>query len=264
MRLAAVGDNCVDVLKPAGRRLIGGNALNVAVQFARLGGCSTYFGAVGQDGDGARVRKTLVTYGVGVEHLVERARPTARTDIEIGPGGERRIVFEDFGPCAGYAPDAAAFEALASADHVHIGWLDDRGALRRRLAAGGRSASQDLTVNAAHENVGVDGLAIAFASAAGSHQAAWRLAQSLFARGALGVVVTRGGQGSSVFLDGVEEEIPAQPIEPVDTTGAGDAYIAAFLHAWLSGAHPATAGGSAAAHAARACLHEGGFPQNEE
>lgn len=263
MRLAAVGDNCVDVLKPAGRRLIGGNAVNVAVQFASLGGRSTYFGAVGADGDGDRVRRTLIARGVGVEHLVERARPTARTDIEIGRGGERRIAFEDFGACAGYAPDAAAFEALAATDHVHIGWLDDHGALRRRLVARRRSASQDISLNAAHENIGVEGLAIAFASAVGPHQAAWRLAQSLFTQGARGVVVMRGAEGSSVFLDGAEVEIRAQPIEPVDTTGAGDAYIAAFLHAWLSGVHPAAAGDFAAAHAERACLHEGGFPQND-
>jgi fructoselysine 6-kinase len=261
-RLAAVGDNCVDVINPGGRRLVGGNALNVAVQFARLGGRSDYFGAVGADEAGALVRHLLLTNSVGIEHLAQRASSTARTGIEIDSGGERRIVSEDFGACAGYAPGEADLPSLLEADHVHIGWFDDGGALRRRLATAKRMVSQDISVNSAPENLCVDGLSIAFASAPGSHAGAARLARSLFSQGARGAVVTRGAEGSSVFLDGVEAEIPVVPIRPVDTTGAGDSYIAAFLHAWLSGASPKQAGHAAAAHAARACLHEGGFPQD--
>ena len=261
-RLAAVGDNCVDVINPGGRRLIGGNALNVAVQFARLGGRSAYFGAVGADEDGARVRRLLVENGVGVEHLVRRPLATAHTGIDIDSSGERRIASEDFGACAGYAPRDADLHALLEADHVHIGWFDDRGALRRRLAAAGRSVSQDISVNAAPENLCVEGLSIVFVSASGRHTAAIRLARSLFSQGAGGVVVTRGAGGSSIFLEGIEADIPALPIRPVDTTGAGDSYIAAFLRSWLAGEGPERAGHAATAHASHACLHEGGFPQD--
>lgn len=44
-------------------------------------------------------------------------------------------------------------------------------------------------------------------------------------------VVTRGGEGSTIYTDGVEElEIPVAPIsEVVDPTGAGDAYIAGLV-----------------------------------
>lgn len=261
-RLAAVGDNCVDVINPGARRFVGGNALNVAVHFARLGGRSAYFGAVGADEDGALVRRLLVENGVGVEHLVRRPLATAHTGIDIDSNGERRIASEDFGACVGYAPRDTDLRALLEADHVHIGWLDDRGALRRVLTAAGRSVSQDISVNAAPENLCVEGLSIAFVSAPGHHKAGVRLARSLFSQGARGVVVTRGAEGSSVFLDGFEAEIPAAPIQPVDTTGAGDSYIAAFLHWWLSGASPEQAGHAAAAHASRACLYEGGFPQD--
>ncbi|MDP8950151.1 MAG: carbohydrate kinase family protein [Actinomycetota bacterium] len=45
------------------------------------------------------------------------------------------------------------------------------------------------------------------------------------------MVVTRGGEGSTIYTDGVEElEIPVAPIsEVVDPTGAGDAYIAGLV-----------------------------------
>lgn len=260
--LAAVGDNCVDILRPGGRRFIGGNAVNVAVQFSALGGSSAYFGAVGADEYGALTKRLLDRNGVDTSHLVRRPLPTARTEIHVSETGERRIVFEDFGACAGYAPGEDEIPALLAFDHVHIGWFDDGGALRRRLVEASRSVSQDITVNASAENRGVEGLAIAFAAIEGSHEAAARLARSLLTAGARGVVVTRGARGSSVFLGSAEAEIPARPIVPVDTTGAGDSYIAAFLHGWLSGAPPHVAGAKAAAHAALACAHEGGFPQD--
>jgi len=262
LRLAAVGDNCVDILRPAGRRFIGGNAVNVAVQFASLGGVSAYFGAVGEDENGALTEQSLVRNRVDISRLARRALPTAYTQIDVAENGERSIGFEDFGACAGYVPDDDAMAALLGFDHVHIGWLDDGGAVRRYLAAAGISVSQDTTVNARPENLGVDGLSIAFASIDGSHDAARRAADALFARGARGVVVTRGSQGSSVFVNGSDADIPARPIVPVDTTGAGDSYIAGFLHALLSGASPDIAGEKAAALAAATCLHEGGFPQH--
>ncbi len=53
LRFAVVGDNCVDRFKsPVNQSLIGGNAVNVAVQLAALGHEAFYFGAVGADAMG--------------------------------------------------------------------------------------------------------------------------------------------------------------------------------------------------------------------
>ena len=38
MKLAAVGDNCMDVYENIGKAYPGGNPVNVAVYFVRLGG----------------------------------------------------------------------------------------------------------------------------------------------------------------------------------------------------------------------------------
>jgi ribokinase len=41
-----------------------------------------------------------------------------------------------------------------------------------------------------------------------------------------GFVMTRGAAGSAAFLrDGTRLEVPALPIEPIDTTGAGDTFV---------------------------------------
>jgi sugar/nucleoside kinase (ribokinase family) len=60
--------------------------------------------------------------------------------------------------------------------------------------------------------------------------------------GAVGAVaLTRGPDGACwVDADG-SAAVPAVPSECVDSTGAGDAFDAALLTAWLSGADPAAA-----------------------
>jgi sugar/nucleoside kinase (ribokinase family) len=49
------------------------------------------------------------------------------------------------------------------------------------------------------------------------------------------VVIKVGPDGSYAFQDGKLVHDPAIPVEPLDTTGAGDCYNAGFLKAWLDG-----------------------------
>lgn len=262
LRFAAVGDNCIDRFRPPlSISLVGGNALNVAVQLARLGQISFYFGAVGPDGAGHRTRGMLSENGVDITHLKERPGITAYTDIDVLGSGERIFVHEDFGVCAGYRPDEADIDALKTMDHVHIGWMDDGGALRRTLAAAGVSVSQDISVNADPANLGTGGLAIAFASAGGETGAADAQLRRLLGDGVPLAVVTRGN-GGSVVSDGTHRfEAGIRPVEVVDTTGAGDSFIAGFLAARLAGKPLPDCLAAGRDQAALTCTHIGGFPQ---
>jgi fructoselysine 6-kinase len=262
LRFAAVGDNCVDkFLPPVSLSLIGGNAVNVAVQLARLGHESFYFGAIGADADGFRTRDALVANGVNVEHMLERPGKTAHTDIEALPSGERVFVFEDFGVCAGYRPTDRDIAVLKTMDHVHIGWLDDGGALRQLLAAAGVSVSQDISVNADPANLGIEGLTVAFGSADGGGELAERAAAGLLARGAAVAVVTCGAEGSFVATKIESASTGVTPVDVVDTTGAGDSFIAGFLSVFIAGGALQQAIEGGRDHAALACAHIGGFPQ---
>ena len=264
MRLATGGDNCIDVLRYAadGRlaRWVGGNAVNVAVQAAHAGAEVEYFGAVGADEDGRLTLKVLAAQGVRTEAVVVRSGPTSITEINVTPEGERIIAHEDFGVCRGYAPSPRDLKRILQADHVHIGWLDDGGELRRALAAEGRSVSQDLSVNAEPRNLEAAGLTIAFGSLAGPPGPAEVLAREWLAAGAAMAVVTRGAEGATVANASGLWHIPAEPVEPVDTTGAGDSFIAAFLLARLKGASPSESALEGVRAARLTCLHEGGFP----
>jgi ribokinase len=72
------------------------------------------------------------------------------------------------------------------------------------------------------------------------------------------LVVTRGARGASVFLrDATSLEVPALAIEPVDTTGAGDAFTGVLAAGIDEGLPLATALRRASAAGALACLARG-------
>jgi fructoselysine 6-kinase len=174
--VATVGDNCIDRYQPPiGLSAVGGNALNVAVHLRRLGHSVGYFGRVGTDEHGKRVLATLAENGVATQHVRIGAGPTAYTDIGADPSGDRIMVFEEFGACRGYRPDDKEVAALRSMRHVHIGWLDDGGALKQALTAAGVPVSQDLSVNAEADSITAQSLAIAFDSAGSSRKTAGNL-----------------------------------------------------------------------------------------
>jgi sugar/nucleoside kinase (ribokinase family) len=49
------------------------------------------------------------------------------------------------------------------------------------------------------------------------------------------IVAKLGARGCMTIADGRALLVPAVPVQPVDTTGAGDSFNAGFLHAWLDG-----------------------------
>lgn len=255
---ATLGDNCVDRYLHLHQAAVGGNAVNVAVQLARLGEKCSYFGAVGRDDPADWTRSALLDNGVSVAHLQELATPTAYTDINVDADGERFIAFEDFGATAIYAPTPADLHALAGMDHVHIGWFNGSAALRQALAGTGVSFSQDVAVNS-----DAQGLDIGFASVGPSEPLACAAIQDLLAKGAGVAVVTCGAMGSMASMGGEIITMGIRPLaQVVDTTGAGDTFIAGFLSAWKRGQSLPDCLAKGRDAAAETCGHIGGFRQS--
>lgn len=258
---ATVGDNCIDrYLPPVNDCLVGGNAVNVAVQLARLGCPVDYLGAVGVDFGGAAVSTALLANGVETGRLRQMpGETTARTDIETLSDGDRRFVFESFGACAAYRPDAADLRFLASRRYVHIGWLRGAAALRQGLRTADVVVSQDLTVNNGSSELDPAGLDIAFGSA--SQEAGEAESERFLARGARLAVITLGAAGSLANDGRHILHVGAMPTVVEDTTGAGDAFIAGFLEAHAKRLNVKDCLLRGAELGAAACRHRGGFPQ---
>lgn len=257
MRFGTIGDNTIDeYLGAVQESFVGGNAVNVAVRLAELGDEVAYFGAVGPDPSGARVRQALAERGVSVEHLIELPGHTSTSQVRVAESGERHLSGEDFGTCADYRPSAAELDALAGCGIVHIGWtpfaVEVRRALRPRVVV----VAQDCAVTP-----GYGDLDVAFCSSGEDVDAARSLAREAITGGSGLVVVTQGAAGSIAFDGARWWSQVAEPIDVVDTTGAGDSYIAGFLSALGQGGTVAECLAKGAATAAQTCQHRGGFRQ---
>jgi fructoselysine 6-kinase len=261
IRVATVGDNCIDRYLALRQSTVGGNAVNVGVQLVRLGLAAAYFGAVGDDAAGVRVLAALRDNGIDTAHTRVSKGRTAYTDIAFGDGGDRIIAYEEMGVCAGYRPDVSEVDRLLRFSHVHIGWLDDGGAVKQSLAAGGTSVSQDLSVTSPAPGRRAEGLAVAFASAGPSVGEGETLAARLVAEGARIAVVTCGAAGSLAFDGAITARTDARLVEVVDTLGAGDTFIAGFLAARLGRGSLQSSLEAGRDLAAATCRHLGGFPQ---
>ena len=255
--VAAVGDNTID--RFVGERqdvLVGGNALNVAVQFRALGESVSYFGAVGLDADGDRIRRVLADKGIDTEGLQSTDGTTATTRVRVLPSGERIFEEEQYGLSGTYTPTAADLVALATYSCVHIGMLTEPESVRRALFGRGPLLSQDCAVS-----TGFDHLDVAFCSPGQERDGAEQLLIRAVQAGAELAVGTLGADGSIAYDGRSWFHVPARAMNLVDTTGAGDSYIAAFLQARLDGADMSAAMEAGTALAAKTCGHLGGFPQ---
>jgi fructoselysine 6-kinase len=254
----AVGDNTIDEYVGAqSRSYVGGNAVNVAVQLRRLGHAARYAGAIGADEPGDRVRAGLVSQGVLTDGLVTLPGHTSVSRIRVAPDGDRVFEFEDFGVCARYRPDDAEFDKLSQCAAVHIGMLPGAADVRRTLSDRGVLVTQDCAVSAGYDHLGV-----AFCSGGEDESRARHLAREAIDGGAAIAVVTCGALGSVAFDGRTWWRTPAVPVAVVDTTGAGDSYIAGFVAARAAGADIDEALRAGSEVAARTCAHLGAWPQD--
>jgi len=82
-------------------------------------------------------------------------------------------------------------------------------------------------------------------------------ARALLDAGVKIAVIKRGAQGSYVASAGEAYEIPAFPVDPVDTTGASDAFTAGFIFGAANGLDPLSCGLLGSALGAMAAVVEG-------
>jgi fructoselysine 6-kinase len=259
--LATMGDCCIDVYATEGFCAVGGNALNVAVQWAFSGHPALYFGAVGGDDAGQAVQHALLDAGVGLDGLQVRDGNTGVTQIELRDDGERVLAHEDFGVAADYAPTEADIARLEGARWLHAATLPDLRGVAAGAAARSVPVSYDFSTR--HETEALGDLEVAFFSWDGPPgDGAVDLARAALAGGATTVVVTCGRHGSLAATRDEVHVASAVEAPVVDTCGAGDSFVAAFVLATLAGAPLPERMEAAAAAAAGTCGHLGAWPQD--
>ena len=243
----------------------GGSAANTARWLARLGARATLICAVGRDGAGRALVAALRADGV----LVRAARPagarTARIGMLVDPAtGERSFVAER-GAADLLAPDDLRPAWFWGAEVLHLPAYSLLGA---PLGEAGRAAI--VLARAAGASVSVD-LASAGPLLAGGRAAAHALVRAVApdliftnqpeAAAFLGepdpvrllgfapvAIVKRGAAGATLLVrgtggaaaSGIRLDVATRPLPASDSTGAGDAFDAGFLAAWLAAGREST------------------------
>lgn len=235
MKIACAGDNCIDFYDATGEVYPGGNPVNVAVYVRRLGGKSSYLGAVGTDEYGAFMLRSLADKGVDVSHVHVDPGATALSHV-ARVDGER--VFGDYeeGVMADFALRGDDLDFLCSHELVCTGlwgrmegYLADIQARGVPVAFDGADRPFDPAglIALPHTDIAF------FSDDASDDETLKKRILQVSKMGPRLVVATRGGRGSLACADGVFHTGGIVPCTVVDTMGAGDSFIAGFLKAWL-------------------------------
>lgn len=261
MRIVGVGDNTVDVYVHLGKAFPGGNAVNVPVFCSRLGNAAAYVGSFGNDWAGDLLKTALGTEGVDTAHCQTFDHSNAWSNIDV-VDGDRVFVGADSGASARIELRKEDLDFVSTFDIVHssvYSHLEDRLPELKRHAA---LLSFDFAQNweASYLAKVLPHVDIAFFSAPSMAPQELRGAlERLRGQGPRIAVATQGAKGATA-VDGnglyLEE---AKPTTVVDTLGAGDALIAAFLDAVVAGASLPEALNAGTLEAAKACRQFGAF-----
>jgi ribokinase len=265
-RIVVVGDIVTDVIATVDGPIVaasdtparitttgGGAGANTAAWLAYAGARVTLCGVVGADPAGAA--RIAELRAAGVRCVIRRAPGAGTGSIVVISDGRERTMLADRGANLALAP-ADVDRALGGAGsrvHVHVSGYALLDAASRPAAAHalarrpGWTTSVDAASAGPLRGVGdfralvpatdvllanVDEARVLVGGTGGPAELAAALAS--WARVA---VVKAGADGAAAASDQDEPVwVPAVPAEAVDATGAGDAFAAGFLVAWLGGA----------------------------
>jgi len=218
---------------------LGGTSAGKVLHLADRGADVVLHALIGHDDDGRRVASALHAANVPVE-----AYQSDRTERHVNlmtPTGDRVSLYLAT-PSSPTAADLARIEAALGEADVAVVDLSELGAAlvdRRRDGAAGAPIWTDL-----HDYDGASRFHEPFLRAADvvfmnddGTDDPWALMQSCLDRGPRLAVCTRGAEGAiALSATGERAQVPAVPVDVVDTNGAGDAFFAGFLAASLDGA----------------------------
>jgi fructokinase len=233
----------------------GGGPYNVARTIGRLEQPVSYLGRVSTDGFGRRLLLELEADGVGLKSIVPTDAPTTLALAELDAAGAARYRFYD----AGTSAPGLTLEAALAAFPEHVGtfYLGTLGlvfepmatTLEALVARVGDDTLVALDPNCRptmiEDAAGFRGrlsrlLARTDVVKASEDDLAWidpgtdpvAAARALLAHDGAAALVTLGADGALAITAEQAVEVDAPEVQVVDTIGAGDAFMGAFLARW--------------------------------
>ncbi|MEI8656782.1 aminoimidazole riboside kinase [Vibrio sp. Hal054] len=250
------GDAVVDLIPDGENHYLkcpGGAPANVAVAIARLGGQSAFFGRVGNDPLGRFMNQTLSQEQVDSRYLIlDNDQRTSTVVVDLDDSGERSFTFM-VKPSADQFLQTNDIPNFNQGDWLHVCSIalanepsrsSTFEAIERIKKAGG-SFSFDPNLRPEvwqkpQEMVATVMRAVANADVVKFSEEeltlltqADSIEQGLNAIKALEiplVIITQGAKGALVVTKESQTLISGKVVKPVDTTGAGDAFVGGLLY----------------------------------
>jgi sugar/nucleoside kinase (ribokinase family) len=228
------------------RMTAAGTAAGTALTFAKLGATVRTAGAIGTDPAGDVLLSLLGRAGIETSLVVRKAEvATSMSVLPIRPNGERPALHL-LGANLAYTVDDVDWDAIAAADHIHLGGTEmlgpdfasrilkhakDNGVTTSvDLIAPGGMGTFDLIVPAmAYTDYLLpnEDQLLGFTGASDLDEGCRRLLDA----GAGLLAITCGADGAVVVSHEGTQQVPAFAVDVVDTTGCGDAFSAGFIYA---------------------------------
>lgn len=231
----------------AGRfAMIPGAAYNTAVALRRLGLSVGWAGDFGDDDFSRLTVQRAKEEGLDTSLFVDHKRPMRRITVALSYPHERAFVaYYDPLPSVpaalkalGLAKARAVFiEGLYRGPLLDVGLSLIRGKRMKLIMDGNTSEEVTLRDPAVRKAIRSADVFLPNAREACQLAGTSDLDAALQALAGLCgcVVVKEGPNGARASQEGRIVHVPAIPVEPADTTGAGDCFNAGFIKAWLDG-----------------------------
>jgi ribokinase len=264
-RIAVIGSNMVDLVTYVNRMPVrgetveapsfemghGGKGANQAIAAAKLGASVVMVTKVGDDMFADNTIRNLASFGVDTTHVRRVAgRSSGVAPIMVEPSGENSILIvkganNDLSP----ADVDAAAEALKTCDLILLQLEIPLETVYAAIAFGKRHgirtvlnpapATPELDLEKIRDvsffTLNETELAILTGMPVGAEDEIGAAARRLIAKGIGTVVVTMGARGALAVTSTDTRRIAPIVVTPVDTTGAGDAFVGSFARYFAAG-----------------------------
>jgi ribokinase len=265
------------------RRAPGGKGANQACAAARMTQPVVLIGAVGRDAFGDEMVRTLFEFQVGTQGVARRAdADTGVAFIVVDASGQNQIVVAPGANATLTARDVTHWRRYTTTSRAVITQLETplpavEAALRLAREAGALSILNpapyvplpddllrlcDWIIPNEVEAAQLTGLKVSHP--AGTEDAAGKLRERA---GGANIAITLGPHGVWVTSPSFSGHVPAPAVNPVDTVGAGDTFIGAFVARLTEGANVQDAARFACAAASLSVTRRGAqtaIPRRDE
>lgn len=271
------------LVKPE-KEMSGGSVANTCFVAALMGAKAAYLGKVADDGLGKKFAEDIRQGGVHFPSKPLKGHSdlyTACSVIFVTPDGQRTMNTY-LGACTQFKPEDVVAEVISAAKVTFLeGYLFD-GELAQKAfyqaADIAHKANKTVALSLSDPfcverhlaefkdfvSTSVDMVFANEAEICALYETDdFEIAITKAAKDAPIVVVTRGEKGSVIIADNERIEVACVPTVVVDTTGAGDAYVAGFLAGWTTDRTYAECGRLGSVIASEVISHFGARPLPE-